>query len=134
MGGSGPATFSKYDSQDLSKNPREFFKKGVSPHLREFEGRGPIIVLGTPLIVISSKLPRPVGSGGLGELQLPNDLLSLLVLVLSDPHFSSLPSQPPPSILILFRRACYQRLTKNVQRDIFVERSCYSILLATCSS
>ena len=37
--GSGPPTFSKYDSRDLSKNAREFYNKGVSPHLREFEGR-----------------------------------------------------------------------------------------------
>ena len=40
---SGVHTFLKFDPRDLSKNVKKLFKKGVSPHLREFEGRGPLL-------------------------------------------------------------------------------------------
>ena len=40
--------FFKYDSRDLSKNARKLSRKGVSPHLREFEGCGPTVFLGGP--------------------------------------------------------------------------------------
>ena len=40
--GSGPHHF-KFDSRDLSKNPMKFFKQGVFPHLRKFEGSARIL-------------------------------------------------------------------------------------------
>ena len=41
MGGLENSLFKKNDPLDLSKNVKNLLKKGVSPHLREFEESGP---------------------------------------------------------------------------------------------
>ena len=41
---SGTLTLLRYDPRDLSKKSLQIFKKGVSLHLRDFEGRGQIFL------------------------------------------------------------------------------------------